>query len=104
MEVEDEGEETEEVKFNLLVKLDALVRNNNSDLYNGMVTCQIDSNFNAVLNTSNWETDATHRVDIPPQARPIATPVPRVKSVLEKYMQVRQNDGERSDATSNEQR
>lgn len=88
LNVDEEEEEAEEIKHNLLTKLDMLVRNTSSDLYNGMVTCQIDSSFNAIMTTSSdWgNTDATQRVDIPPQSRPIATPVPRVKSVLEKYM------------------
>ena len=29
-----------------------------------------------------------HRLDVPPHRRPIATPVPRVKTILEKYMSV----------------
>jgi len=85
----DDNDEGQEMKRNLLQKLDSLVKNPASDLYLGMVTCQIDSSYNAILNTaSNFDDtdDPSARLPIPANQRPIATPVPRVKSVLEKYM------------------
>eukprot|EP00520_Triparma_pacifica_P018393 CAMPEP_0118654948 /NCGR_PEP_ID=MMETSP0785-20121206/12661_1 /TAXON_ID=91992 /ORGANISM="Bolidomonas pacifica, Strain CCMP 1866" /LENGTH=591 /DNA_ID=CAMNT_0006547641 /DNA_START=71 /DNA_END=1842 /DNA_ORIENTATION=+ len=65
-----------------LVKLNNLVANPNSDLYMGMVTCQVDSTFDGILESG----EEGGRIDVPPTKRAIATPVPRVRSVLEKYM------------------
>jgi len=66
----------------LLQKLNNQVVNPNSDLYMGMVTCQADSTFDGILDSG----EEGGRIDVPPTKRAIATPVPRVKSVLEKYM------------------
>jgi len=54
---EDDEDAQADIKAELLVKLDSLVRNTSSDLYLGMVTCQVDSSYLAILAPSQDETE-----------------------------------------------
>ena len=67
----------------LVSKLSNMVANPNSDLYMGMVTCQADSTYDGILQAGE---DGAFNAEGSAAMRAIATPVPRVKAVLEKYM------------------
>jgi len=59
-----------------------MVSDPNSDLYMGLVTCRTDPSYEAILGAG----EDGSRINVPPTKRAIATPVPRVRTVLEKYM------------------
>ncbi|GMI27598.1 hypothetical protein TeGR_g953 [Tetraparma gracilis] len=63
-------------------RLESMVADPNSDLYVGLVTCRTDPSYLAIVS----EGLEGARIDVHPTKRAIATPVPRVKTVLEKYM------------------
>lgn len=61
-------------------RLESMVADPNSDLYVGLVTCRTDPSYLAIVS----EGLEGARIDVHPTKRAIATPVPRVKTVLEK--------------------
>ncbi|GMH63967.1 hypothetical protein TL16_g07046 [Triparma laevis f. inornata] len=72
----------ESTKQALFSKLDNMVGNPNSELFNGMVTCQTDSTYRGILGRGD------DGFDMPATSRPIATQDERVKGVLSRYINI----------------
>ena len=83
----EDGEQGERTA--VLQRLEGLVADESSELYLGTVTCQTDSSYVAILQHD----ESNHEMSVPANKRAIVTPVPRVRSVLEKYMHLSVPEG-----------